>query len=217
MRVGSWAVRMAAGLAVLLGAPHVAAAQEEAAVKGGLATSRLTGADHWDERLLATTFGGHVRFRVGPLLLQPELHVVTRGATASAAVEDEQLRLEYIEVPALLVLPLRFGDIEVFAVGGPALMLESRCRYVIRQDGLRSNFPCDPPLEPTFRRRVFDYGLVAGAGLSHRIGTGRALLEARHSWGMRDINAAAAGGTVNNRTFSVLLGYSVSWTADGPR
>jgi hypothetical protein len=217
MRIGFWAVRVAAGVAMLLGVPHIAAAQEEAAFKGGIAVSRLTGADYWDERLLATSFGGHVRFRVGPLLLQPELHVVTKGATASAAAEDEQLRLEYVEVPALLVLPLRFGDIEVFAVGGPALMLESRCRYVIRQDGLRSNFPCDPPVEPTFNRRVFDYGLVAGAGLSHRIGTGRVLLEARHTWGMRDIHSGAEGSTVHNRTFSVMLGYSMNWMADEPR
>jgi hypothetical protein len=209
MSVSTWAARAAACLLMVSGVPAVAEAQEEAAVKGGVAISRLSSDAFWDDRIVTTSFGGHVRFRVAGIGLQPELHVVTRGATASAATESEQFRLEYIELPLLVVLPVRMGDLELFGFGGPDLMLESRCRWVVREQGLRTNFPCDQPGDNTFRRTAFDYGVVAGGGLSYALLGGRIALEARHTWGLRDISREGDG--VRNRTFSVLLGYSMSW------
>lgn len=219
MRVGSWTVRTAASLAIVFGAPFAAAAQQEATLKGGVAISSLTGSDFWDDNLVTSVFGGGVRFRLGFLTLQPELFVVTKGAEASATsipqIDEEQLRLEYIEVPVLVVLPARFGDIEVNAFGGPTLMLESRCRYIVRdQQGLRTNFPCEGLGEPVFRRNTFDFGATAGAGISHRIGAGRLGIEARHTWGIRDVNSDAAFGDIRNRTMMLLLGYSIGWAGD---
>jgi hypothetical protein len=223
MSAGRRMITLAAVAAAAL-APSLAAAQETG-IKAGLSVSRLHGsaAEFWDGDITATTFGGHVRLRFGPLVLQPEIQVATKGASdamlldifgrqPSAQREQEQLRLEYIEVPVLLVLPVRVGAAELFALAGPALMLESRCRWVVREQGLRSTFSCEPaPAPQVFARTAFDYGVVAGGGASYPIGSGRLQLEARHSRGMRNIHKGNGELDAFNRTFSVLLGYSMAW------
>jgi hypothetical protein len=190
---------------------------QETALKGGFTVSRLqgSGAGYWDGNLAATTFGGHVRFRFGPIGLQPEVQVVTKGATAGTPAqqrEDEQLRLEYIEIPVLLVVPIRIGDLEPYAFAGPSVMLESRCRWVERQQGLRSTFSCEPgPSPEVFTRRSIDFGIVAGGGAAYPVGNGRVLIEARHSWGLRDIHTGPGDLQAYNRTFMVQVGYALGW------
>jgi hypothetical protein len=206
-------------IVVAAGVPAAAEAQVTA-FKGGVMVSRLqttAAADYWDEQLVATTFGGHVRFGFGPLLLQPEILVGTKGAGASTAPEDEQIRIEYIEVPLLLIVPVRIGDLEPFGFGGPSIMLESRCRWMVREQGLRSTTNCEPrpPGSAVFTRTVFDFGLVAGGGASYPIGGGRVLLEGRHTWGLRDIHTGPGEAEVRNRSFSVMIGYSLGWEPGG--
>jgi hypothetical protein len=132
------------------------AAAQDMTLKGGIAVSRLESSEptYWDDRLTTTFFGVHARFRFGPIGLQPELMVVTKGASASEALEQEQIRLEYIEIPVLLVVPLSIGQFQPFVYAGPALMLESRCRWFFREQGLRRNLGCDPPRDEVFRRKV---------------------------------------------------------------
>lgn len=220
MSVGTLMIVLAAVVSAAL-APSQAAAQESG-VRAGLSVSRLSGsaAEFWNGDLTATTFGGHIRFRLGPVAVQPELLVATRGASVNmppeAPRDQEQLRLEYIEVPVLLVLPVRLGRAELFLQTGPALMLESRCRWVVREQGLRSTFSCEPtPARQVFARTAFDYGVVAGGGASYPIGSGRLQLEARHTRGMRNIHRGAGDLDAYNRTYSVLLGYSVGWAPAG--
>jgi YVTN family beta-propeller protein len=138
-----------------------AGAAQEVALKGFLARSSFaesgTGTNPWDEALTSTGFGLHARFGFGPIALQPELQVVTRGATKSApTVEDEDLRIEYLELPVLLVVPVRLGRLEPYAFGGGMVALESRCRYVSREEGRR-------------RRRLISSGQWphSGGGASH--------------------------------------------------
>jgi hypothetical protein len=222
MSAGRRMIMLAVVTAALV--PSLAAAQETG-IKAGFTVSRLHGsaADFWDGDITATTFGGHIRFRFGPLVLQPEIQVATKGASDAMLLdifgrqpspqrEQEQLRLEYLEVPVLLVLPVRVGAVELFALAGPALMLETRCRWVVREQGLRSTFSCEPaPAQQVFARKAFDYGVVAGGGASYPIGAGRLQLEARHSRGLRNIHSGPEGLDAYNRTFSVLLGYSLPW------
>jgi hypothetical protein len=221
MTVGRW---MTIALAALIGGavtPAPAAAQETG-IKVGVSVSRLQGdvADFWDGSLTATTFAGHLRFHFGPIALQPELHVVTKGGTVSAPTSErrdqEQIRLEYLEIPLLLVVPVQVGSLEPFAYAGPSLMLESRCRWVVREDGLRSTFSCDPaPAGQVFERRMFDFGAVAGGGASYPVGAGRVMLEARHTRGLRNIFSGQGDADAYNRTFTVLLGYTMGWAPSG--
>jgi hypothetical protein len=191
-------------------APTPRADAQEIAIKGGVALSSflIEGPSPFETRITATTFGGHFRFKLGPIPLQPELHFVTRGA---AIDDDESMRLEYMEIPLLLVLPVRAGDFEFFAVGGPMLALEARCRHIVEEGGLKTTFGCDPPQAPAFRRRAFDYGAIVGGGLGHRIGSGRLFLEGRHTWGMRNVYNGPDPIELRNRTFSIMLGYAMTW------
>jgi hypothetical protein len=207
-------------LAALVAGAAPAAAQETA-FKGGVSISRFqTDMDYWDANLVTTTFGGHVRLRLLGIHVQPELHVLTKGATASQPfppqLEEDQIRLEYIEIPLLIVLPIRAGPVEPFIAAGPTIMLESRCRSFIRQQGLRTNLPCDPPDEQLFSRRALDWGATASAGAAYPLLGGRVFLEARHTWGLRDIHAGPGDREVFNRTLAFLVGFGMGWEPRSP-
>ena len=188
---------------------------QETAFKGGIAISRLepkgSGLNPWDDRLVGTSLGGHVRFRFGRIALQPELHVVTRGGRQSTTTyEEEQLRLEYLELPVLLVIPFRIGPLEPYVFGGGMVSVESRCRYVQKDEGLKSSFGCEATDQDVFNRRTADYGVVGGGGASYPIGSGRLFLEARRTIGMRNMVDDDAFAELRNRTTVFGIGYSVN-------
>jgi hypothetical protein len=212
-RIWSW-LTLGACAAMVSATPGMA---QEIAFKGFVARSNFaesgTGTNPWTEDLTSTGFGGHVRFRFGPFGLQPELQIVTRGTESSAPMAEEaHLRIEYLELPLLIVFPLPLGRLEPYAFGGGMVALESRCRYAVREEGLRSNFACDSPSGSgaVFERRKADYGVVGGGGLSYRVGSGRILLEARHTWGMRNIVSDESTLELRNRTLMIGIGYSIS-------
>jgi hypothetical protein len=203
---------------LVCGAPLAA---QETAIKGAIAKSKFSAGgtvpNVWDDPVTTTGFGFHVRFHFGRVALQPELQVVTRGGKQSVTdSEDEQLRLEYLELPVLLVLPVRIGELEPYAFGGGMLALEIRCKWIVKESGLRSTFGCDNPdaFEVPDRNSI-DYGVVAGAGVSYPIGSGRLLFEARHTWGLRNIVGAPAGLELRHRTIAVGIGYTIPIQEDG--
>jgi hypothetical protein len=214
-RTGTW---WATAAMTAFAAATTPLAAQEAALKGFITVSKLSqsgSGTHWGDRLTATGFGGHVRFRFGAIAVQPELQVVTRGATSSMPIaEDEKMRIEYLELPLLLVLPVHVGRLEPYAFGGGMVAVESRCRYVEKREGLRTNFSCDSPNAAgrTFDRRKADYGLVGGGGASYQLGTGRIVLEARHTWGARNIVSGEETFELRNRTFMVGIGYTIRLT-----
>jgi hypothetical protein len=129
----------------LLGAASGGVHGQETMFKAGVAVSTLSGSgvEFWDERLVAQSFGGHIRFNFGPIALQPEITATTRGAGASAAAELEQMRFEHIEVAALVVLPFRGMTLEPYLFAGPSIILEGRCRHVVGATA------CAPPSTAT--------------------------------------------------------------------
>jgi hypothetical protein len=137
--------------------------------------------------------------------------MVSRGASGSGAAADERMRLEYMELPVMLVFPVQVGSFEPYAFGGPMLSLETRCRNIIEVDGLKTNLGCDGQATGNvFDRRSFDYGASAGAGISHRLGSGRVLLEGRHTWGLRNIyDGEVEGAEVRNRSLVFSIGYVI--------
>ncbi|HSJ32879.1 MAG TPA: porin family protein [Longimicrobiales bacterium] len=189
---------------------------QEIALKGGIAVSHFqsVGPNPFDGTFVSTAFGGHARFRFGRVALQPELQMVSRGATAEASALDERMRLEYMEVPLMLVVPVRVGSFEPYAFGGPMISLETRCRSIIEENNLKTNFDCDDRSGGNaFDRRALDYGASAGAGVSHKLGSGRVLLEGRYTWGLRDIYDGPDDIEVRNRSYVVSIGYTIM--ADG--
>lgn len=202
-----------AAAAVLLVITAAGAAAQTSTLKAGVSVARLTGdgATYWDQSLITQTVGIGMRFRVGPVMLQPEFIYSTRGGSNSAAAEREQMRIDYGEVPLLLWLPVpvQLGGLEPYVFGGPTVALETRCRHLLRESGRRTTISCDPASPPLFSRPTFDFGATGGAGVSHRLGAGTISLEGRHTWGLRKIRDDAAGEAFN-RSFSVMVGYTMS-------
>jgi hypothetical protein len=212
---------LAAASAVVLLLPSAGAGQETA-LKGSLSLSRLQaeGANtSLTDRLLATGFGGHMRFRFGAIALQPEVMVVTRGAEVPTArlqegLQMEQIRLEYVEIPLLIAVPVQVGRFEPYIMAGGMVALETRCRHVIREDDLRTNLSCDAQQSELPDRRALDWGVAAGGGVSYPIWGGRVLAEARQTWGLRNISDQAPL-ELRNRTLLLTLGYVL--TGQAPR
>lgn len=198
---------------LILGACAAPVAAQEIAIKGGVTVSRFqsTGPTPFDGRFISTAFGGHARFHFGRIALQPELQMVSRGATASESTLDERMRLDYMELPLMLVVPFRVAGFEPYAFGGPMVAVETRCRSVIEQDNLTTNLDCDDPAsENSFERSVIDYGASAGAGISYRLGSGRVLVEGRYTWGLRDIyDGEVEGLEIRNRSAVFSIGYAL--------
>jgi hypothetical protein len=186
---------------------------QEVALKGGIAVSRFQsgGTVPFDGSFVSTSFGGHARFRFRYFALQPELYMISRGASGSGIAADETMRLEYMELPLMLVFPVQVGAFEPYAFGGPMLSLETRCRSIFETDGLKTNIGCDGRSGGNvFDRRSFDYGASAGVGISHKLGSGRILVEGRHTWGLRDIyDDETEGIEVRNRSFVFSIGYAI--------
>jgi opacity protein-like surface antigen len=147
--------------------------------------------------------GGHIRFgmtdRIG---LQAELLSVTKGADISSTPAFD-LRLEYIEVPLLLHLPLTIGvNFSPYVFGGPSVGFEIRCRTTV------AGVTADCGDADAFARNSTDFGLTAGGGFAFAMGPGALLLEGRYTWGLSDISRAE-DVTIRNRSGAVMAGYEI--------
>lgn len=198
--------------ALLLAAAFSAgpAAAQELALKGGAAISSfdVIGDLPFVDSYLSTSFGAHYRLGFGPIAIQPELYMISRGARFTADGDEERIKLDYIELPLLLVLPVRVATLEPYAFAGPYVGLETRCRYSFEERGLKTNLGCESAVE-VFERRALDYGFTVGGGAAHPLGAGRIMLEARHTRGLRDIYDGPDDVEVRNRSFVVMLGYTL--------
>jgi hypothetical protein len=149
--------------------------------------------------------GGHIRFGLTDRLgLQAELLSVTKGADITAGTPDFDLRLEYIEVPLLLHLPLMMGaNFSPYLIGGPSIGFEIRCRTTIA-----GGVTADCGDADAFARNSTDFGVTAGGGFAFAMGPGALLLEGRYTWGLSDISRAD-DITIRNRSGAVMAGYEI--------
>lgn len=152
--------------------------------------------------------GGFVRFGAGPIGIQAELLSVTKGAEFSDVdgTDDGDLRLEYIEVPVLLHLPLNLGvGLSPYVFGGPAFSFEVGCEF----SDAAGSFDCDNQEADVFTRKTTDIGITAGGGLAFAMGPGALLVEGRYTWGTTNINETPNGPEVKNRAALVTAGYAI--------
>jgi opacity protein-like surface antigen len=196
-------------LAICAAATAASAAAAEAQTIGfklGAAFSNLQIEDATTTQNRITGFagGGHIRFGVsGRLGLQAELLSVTRGSDIEG-VFSRDVRLEYIEIPVLLHVPLTMGtNFAPYVFGGPGVAFEVRCRTT---DVTGNSVDCSD-VNP-FERNSTDFGLTAGGGFAFAMGPGALLVEGRYTWGMSDIDAGDAQ-TVKNRSAAVMAGYEI--------
>ena len=183
---------------------------QDFALKAGMAISSFEADDEfrYTESTIAPFYGGHFRLKFGPLWLQPEVNVMTRGGRASSGETSERVRLQYFEVAGLLVVPVTVGRLGPYAFAGPHAAVEVHCRHIIEEQGLKTNQGCEGAAESVFLRRSVDYGMTGGAGVSYPLGGGRLLLEGRYTHGMANISEDPVIDRVTNRTWVLALGFT---------
>jgi hypothetical protein len=160
------------------------------------------------------TGGGFVRFGMGTLAVQPELMYVTKGAKQSGVFEgqaiDAELRLDYIEVPLLLLLPIGAGaGVAPYVYAGPAFAFEVGCSVAFDVPGFSGSADCDEDEDFDSDRRKIDVGAMVGGGLSFPVGPGALLVEGRYNFGLLNLDTSTDGNTTRHRSGALLFGYSM--------
>jgi hypothetical protein len=179
---------VAAVLMVLL-APATARAQG-VGIKGGLLYSTFSFdgiSDVIDSDtgwMAGVFFGGN---RDGIAGIMGEVNLLAKRGTEG----DEDLTLYYVQVPVLLRLnggSRSTGGVSVYGIVGPAVDLKIG-------DDLGDVAMVD-------EYEGFDVSIVGGAGIE----LGRFILEARGTWGLRNIAKDFEAAELKSRTFAILAG-----------
>jgi len=164
-------------------------------------------------RLSSLTGGAFIRFDLGYVGLQPELMIVTKGSRTDTGIEDVEgsIKLDYLEIPLLLYVPLLQGGAVPYLLAGPAVAFELACEAEVEFGAVEISAGCDDEddnaAELVDHDKV-DFGLIAGLGLTVPTGPGAALIEARYTFGLRKILEGPAF-SARNRSLALLVGYSL--------
>jgi opacity protein-like surface antigen len=190
-------------VAALLAADTPASAQV-LGVKLGASFANLDAEGADTDRITGFAGGGFLRFGSGRLGLQLELLSVTKGADfVSTADDDAELRIEYVELPLLVHVPLTMGQpFSPYVFAGPTISLQSGCTV----EAGNLSFDCDDD-SAGINTNSTDFGVAAGAGFAFAMGPGSVLVEGRYTWGLSDINKGDT--SVRNRAAYLMAGYMI--------
>jgi len=140
---------------------------------------------------------------------QPELLFTSRGGRTTVRVvstgelADYNLDLTYIEVPILFraFVPFPSGRTRLTLLGGMSPAFRIGCTVQLRTSSGEVRGPCVAQAGVSIRS--FDYSVVAGGGISVRVGRSPVALEGRYTRGFREVISNTA--PLLNRSYSVLL------------
>jgi opacity protein-like surface antigen len=142
-------------------------------------------------------FFGSTRL-AGPLYLDFEVLVTTKGTKYDFADFENELRLTYLELPVLArVGVLRAGAVTAYVSGGPSFAF--KLKEVQKEAGEETSVDDEV--------KKWDIGIAMGGGVSF----GSWVVDARYTLGLIDIvdidSAGFAEPTAKNRAISVTFGY----------
>lgn len=120
--------------------------------------------------------------------------------------------LNYAAVPLLAKVYLPFeSGFKPHAVLGTSFnfLLNSTMSYMVERDPrvMVPHVVIPSEFDLNSKTNSFDLGLIAGIGIDYTFVSGTVSLEARYEYGAANLDKGLGFGPVNNRTFSVLLGY----------
>ena len=172
-------------------------------VKGGVVSSTL---DLTTPNVIVSaksqiglTAGGFIGWRIaGPVHLDVEGLVTTKGAKYDLADFENELQLTYLEVPVLArVGVLRAGGLTGFVSGGPSFAF--KLKEVAKNGG--DETPRSNDAKST------DVGVAFGGGVAF----GRGIADVRYTLGLVNIVDVDTGGfsepEAKNRSLAVTFGY----------
>jgi hypothetical protein len=165
-------------------------------VKGGVSFWTMTNSGSVPVFSYQTGFAGgiHVVLPSDPgsmLMFQPELLFVQQGSQASNPTGMHDLKLSYLRLTANLRLNVPVGGLRSYLIGGPYGAVRVQCN-------LSTVSLCDDVSRT-------DWGVDLGAGLNFK-GRHAPFMEARYSWGLKELNSQVAGLGTKNRGALVFAG-----------
>jgi hypothetical protein len=167
-------------------------------------------------RLTSFGAGGFLRFGLGPLILQPEVQMLTKGSKVNdiAGTEDDiEYKFDYLEIPVQVRLGVGGGAFTAYLLAGPTFSFELDCMIEADQEDSDVEFDCDDEEVEFFERKSFDLGATGAIGLDLRMGPGNLFVEGRYTHGFTNISEEAMDIEIKNRSFALYAGYSIPLTS----
>ncbi len=159
--------------------------------------------------------GAFLRIPLGGLALQPEVLYMQKGASISDPQDGSisiDIKLDYVEVPVLIVVPIGSGEgAAPYVFGGGAVAFEAGCKFKGEGGGVSLDIDCGSAnqFELELQRKKVDFGAVAGAGVTIPAGSGAFLIEGRYTFGLLNIDDSGdSANSFKNRAGAALIGYS---------
>ena len=127
--------------------------------------------------------GGVLSFGVGETLaLQLEPMFLQKGAKLKLSEQgftlEAEIKVSYIEVPAMLKFAFGSGDTKPYVMAGPTVgyLLSAKVKDDMEEQDIKDDV------------KNIDFGLAFGGGVSLPMGNNTLFVEARYSLGLSDIN-----------------------------
>jgi hypothetical protein len=196
-------------LALVLAAGGARAATYEIGVKGGIAIQTLSGDDvESDEIESRTGFAGGGYFQADfnrNFGIRFEALYFMKGATADSASFDAAFKLDYLEMPVLLVGHIPVSEtarLSVFA--GPTLALNVNAEIEGSAGGVSASVDVGDYITD------FDFGLTFGAGMYFDLGSAILGVDGRYGFGLATIDDDdSEQADVKNQGFAFLVSIGV--------
>ena len=206
-------------LSILMNLTNPLGAQQvTVGVRGGGNVSDLdvheTSGSVASDRLGGFAGGVFAQFDMGEVLaIRPEVVLSQKGARSQSEGLRFKANMDYVEVPLLLIARLpTTGPVRPYALAGPVVSLESRCK--IELEGINGTVEddCGSFGQGRFIREGVDFGAALGGGVELARNRLLFLADARYTLGITDINGSPGLPTFKNRalTFSAGVGLRLN-------
>ncbi|MGQ0704490.1 MAG: porin family protein [Gemmatimonadales bacterium] len=178
-----------------LGAPAAVLAQS-IGIKAGLSFGDISHKGVLPDNLKTRTgFAAGIYVGSGGLIgFGAEGLYAQRGLDENQAVSEQEVKLDYIDVPVYLKITLPTPTVQPFGYAGPQLSYEVRCRTASGGDCADAG-----------QREKWDYAAVIGAGIRIK-GFG---IEGRYVYGLRDLKLSTITSEESYQTRSFLILASI--------
>lgn len=183
-------------------------------VKGGVTIATFGGADAGGPGNEAGFVGGgFATIALGDMFaIQPEVLYANKGAKwdVPEISGTGHLKFGYIEIPVLARVngPASAGGaFTPYAVAGPFVAFQSRCRLSAEDQSTSVSVACDDPMfEGDLAFKKTDVGVTFGLGTDVRVGRASLVLDARYDLGLTKIDDSPLEADVRNQAFMIMAG-----------
>jgi opacity protein-like surface antigen len=142
--------------------------------------------------------GGYATIDFGaPVLVQPEIMYIQKGASAEIGDTEITQKLDYIEIPVLAKYQIPAGGFSPNVFAGPALGFNINAE---RSNGDTQDI--SDSISGT------EFGLYFGAGADFGLSAGTVSIDARYNLGLTNILDTDGDASQNNQGFMITAGFA---------